>query len=218
MGGSGPELCLSDQASSPLTASEASSEVGIGELINFQDDCDNQLLNAVGNYSKNKNNAKQTKRVSRILKNVDKDLAKIKERESSRSISPERSRSSNVANDTSTVSLSLSSSPSPTVGSNGEEFNFSPGSYLEHKTNVNLIHGRTRDNPWCSKNGLFCIVSIILAVIIICLIAYHFDHSKIFQSHSHGHHGGENLPRDDIENEQAKSHFNHNVSDIEKGE
>ena len=60
----------------------------------------------------NKNcNSKQAKKVNRILKNVDKDLARIKERELSRSLSPEGKQFLNGVNDTNTVSLNLTSSP-----------------------------------------------------------------------------------------------------------
>ena len=78
-------------ASSPLSVSEASSDVGIGELIHIEDDMDNETSASTGHNSRNHCNSKQAKKVNRILKNVDKDLARIKEREASRSISPDSS-------------------------------------------------------------------------------------------------------------------------------
>ena len=176
------ESCLSDPLSSPLTASEASSDVEVGALINIHED-DNQPVQ-VAEPNLTNNHSKQAKRVNRMLKKVDKDLARIKERESSRSVSPDRSKSSVHLNSVSpTVSLSLSSSPSPSLSPDGKNWFF--GSMGQQKKNANVIHTgkHANENNWCSRGGLCCIGLIVLAVIIICVIGYHFDHSRIFLSH-----------------------------------
>ena len=174
---------MSDPASSPLTASEASSEVGVGELIHFNDDLDNQTSYAANYNLPNNCHSKEAKRVNRMLKNVDKDLARIKERETSRSISPERAQPSNRINDVNTVAVSLST-PSPTMPSNNTNHFFS-STLGQQKSGVKIVNGTNNENPWCSRSGLLCIGSIVLAVILICLIAYHFDHSKLFLNPPH---------------------------------
>ena len=108
MGEQKTDLYLTDPGSSPLTNSAASSEVGVGELIRLQDDIDYELCNGSSYNATNKCNSKEAKKVNKILKNVDKDLARIKEREESRSISPDRGPSINLANNANMVSLSLS--------------------------------------------------------------------------------------------------------------
>ena len=120
-----------------------------------------------------------------MLKKVDKDLARIKERESSRSVSPDRSKPSiDLKSVSPTVSLSLSSSPSPSLSADGKNYFF--GSTLgQQRKNVNVIHTgiNANESNWCSRGALCCIGLIVLAVIIICVIGYHFDHSRIFLSH-----------------------------------
>ena len=172
----GNDLYLSDPASSPLTVSASSSEVGVGELIQLHDDLENSQLPE--STDTNNCNSKQAKRVNRILKNVDKDLARIKEREASRSLSPENTQFLNGVNDKNTVSLALST-PSPTSNSTNHFFSSTSG----QKPGIKVINSSSKnENSWCSRSGLCCIGSIILAVIIICLIAYHFDHSKFLLS------------------------------------
>jgi len=177
----GQDLYSSDPASSPLTASEASSEVGVGELIHIHDDMDNLQTDKAAYNSTNRSN-KQSKKVNRMLKNVDKDLARIKEREASRSISPNLTQSANLS-DPNTVSLALSTSPPPTISSSNENLFFS-STLGQQNFSLKVINGTNKESPWCSRSALFCIASIVLAVIIICLIAYHFDHSKYFLNHS----------------------------------
>ena len=175
------ESCLSDPLSSPLSASEASSDVEVGTLINIHGD--NQPVQAAEPNLTN-NHSKQAKRVNRMLKKVDKDLARIKERESSRSVSPDRSKSSvHLSSVSPTVSLSLSSSPSQPLSPDGKNYFFDP--LGQQRKNANVIHTgkHAKDNTWCSRGGLCCIGLIVLAVIIICVIGYHFDHSRIFLSH-----------------------------------
>ena len=180
----GNELYLSDPASSPLTISASSSEVGIGELIQLQDDLESNKLPESSDT--NNSNSKQAKRVNRILKNVDKDLARIKEREASRSLSPEDTQLLNGVNDQNTVSLALST-PSPTTSNTTNQFLSS--SSEQQKPGIKVINSSSKnDNSWCSRSGLCCIGSIILAVIIICLIAYHFDHSKFLLSKDDSEH------------------------------
>ena len=167
---------MSDAASSPLSVSATSSEVGVGELIQLQDDLESNQLNESSDA--NNCNSKQAKRVNRILKNVDKDLARIKEREASRSLSPEGRQFLDGVNDRNTVSLALST-PSPTLSTTNQFFS----STSEQKHGVKVINSSSsNENSWCSRSGICCISSIILAVILICLIAYHFDHAKFLIS------------------------------------
>ena len=176
------ESCLSDPLSSPLTASEASSDVEVGALINIHEDDNQPVQPAEPNLTNN--HSKQAKRVNRMLKKVDKDLARIKERESSRSVSPDRSKSSvHLSSVSPTVSLSLSSSPSPSMSNDRKDYFV--GRLGQLRTNTNVIHTdkHANKNNLCSKGGLCCIGLIVLAVIIICVIGYHFDHSRIFLSH-----------------------------------
>jgi len=195
------DLYLTDPASSPLTNSAASSEVGVGELIRFQDDVDYESFNR-GNYNATNNcKSKEAKKVNKMLKNVDKDLARIKEREASRSISPERGPSLNIGNHANMVSLSLST-PSPTVSSNNTNQFFS-STLGQQSSGIKVINGNKTENPWCSRSGFLCIGSIIMAVIIICLIAYHFDHSKLFLNHSHHLNSSEHA----VESETSKTNI-----------
>ena len=195
------DLYLTDPASSPLTNSAASSEVGVGELIRFQDDVDYESYNR-GNYNAANNcKSKEAKKVNKMLKNVDKDLARIKEREASRSISPERGPSLNIGNPANMVSLSLST-PSPTVSSNNANQFFS-STLGQQSSGIKVINGNKTENPWCSRGGFLCIGSIIMAVIIICLIAYHFDHSKLFLNHSHHLNSSEHA----VESETSKTNI-----------
>ena len=185
MRGTENDVYSSDVASSPLSVSEASSDVGIGELIHIEDDMDNETSAATGHNTKNHCNSKQAKKVNRILKNVDKDLARIKEREASRSISPDRLHSVDLTSDT--VSVALSCTPSPTFAANDKNQFF--GSNVGNQSSgVKVINDTNNESSWFSRGGLLCFGSIILAVIIICLIAYHFDHSKLFLSNSSNHH------------------------------
>jgi len=178
VGKKGHDPYLSDPTSSPLSASEASSEVGVGEVIHIHDDIDNLPTEASPYISTNSSNNKQAKRVNRMLKNVDKDLARIKEREASRSISPNNTKSANLLEDPHTVSLALSTSPQPITSNDVQQF-FS-STLGQQSSGVKVTKSTHRDNPWCTRSALFCIASIVLAVIIICLIAYHFDHTKYF--------------------------------------
>lgn len=178
----GRDLYLSDPTSSPLSVSASSSEIGVGELIQLHDDVESNQIHE--NSDKNCN-SKQAKKVNRILKNVDKDLARIKERELSRSLSPEGKQLLNGVNDSNTVSLNLTSS-SPT--GTKQFLNSTSG----QKPGVKVINSSSNnENSWCSRSGICCISSIILAVIVICLIAYHFDHSKFLVSKESDEHHSE---------------------------
>ena len=99
-------------------------------------------------------------------------------------MSPDGKHFLNGVNDTNTVSLNLTSSPTGTK----QFLNSTSG----QKHGVNVINSSSNnENSWCSRSGICCISSIILAVIVICLIAYHFDHSKFLVSNENDEHHSE---------------------------
>lgn len=174
---------LSDEASSPLSASGNSSEVEVGELISLGKGTSQSWEHASSTTNNNTTTtSKQAKRVNRILKNVDKDLARIKEREAS--VSPEQPKSKSQAGDS---TISVPPTASPTMSNGGGNYFFDSNSTLssnmsQTKELENVIHATGGESHWCSRSGLCCLGFILTAVAIICLIAYHFDHSKLFIS------------------------------------
>ena len=101
--------------------------------------------------------SKQTKKANKFLRNVDKDLARIKEKTERMSITPERDDE-----------LTLS-----TLTSSGDF------------TTTKLVMPTTQREPgWCSKSGLCCLVMIVICVSAILAFAYLGYHSQLFVSHS----------------------------------
>ena len=117
--------------------------------------------------------SKQARRANRYLRNIDKELARIKEKTENRT-TPEREDGDDEAGAIEEGELRMS-----TMTSTGE--------YTTTKLLMpsKVVHSNN-SSTWCSKSGLYCAFLIVISVVLILSLAYwlHMYHSQLFVSHS----------------------------------